>query len=157
MGWLGGAGGCMQVRPLPSPWAGLQRARLERPREGGAGKESKEGEGCLQFPKRLCLGGARRSLKKSAWAGGDFGGGARGRRRPEGGAGAGRAATEGALEGRERIQGGVGSRPCAAPPLRARFVVREPLRPAGALLRDCSTRACSLAGAFPIRARPFAS
>ena len=74
MGGLGGAGGWMQVRALPSPWAGLQTAWLERLQGAGAGKESKEGEGRLkdrlQFPKRRCLGGARRSLKKSAWAGG---------------------------------------------------------------------------------------
>lgn len=50
MGGLGGAGGWMQVRALPSPWAGLQTAWLERLQGAGAGKESKEGEGRLEGP-----------------------------------------------------------------------------------------------------------
>lgn len=36
MGWMGGAGGWMQVRLLPSRWAGLPRPRLKRPPGAGA-------------------------------------------------------------------------------------------------------------------------
>lgn len=117
MGWMGGAGGCTQVRPLPSRWAGLPRVRLKRPR---AGKESKGGEersgGLSPIPKAAVSGRAEEGLNGSVWSGGDIGSEARRQRRHERVTGVGRAATQAALTGHKQSPGKVESRPCSSPP-----------------------------------------
>lgn len=65
------------------------------------------------------------SLNGSVWSGGDIGSEARCQKRPEVVAGAGRAATQGALAGHKQSLGKVESRPCPAPPPHAEFVVRQ--------------------------------
>lgn len=143
---MGGAGGGMQVSPLPSRWAGLPRARL-RPRGAGAGKGSKEGEGpsgeLLPITKAAVSGRGEEEPER-VWAGEDVGSGARSKRRHEGGAAAGRAVTEAALAGLKQSLGKVLFRPYPAPAPCKRSAVRKPLCPG-----DCSTCASCFARAFP--------
>lgn len=93
MGWMGGAGGWMQVRSLPSRGAGLPRARLEKSRGAGAGKGSKEGEGRSEglppMPRAAVTGRNEESLSESGWCSGDVGSEARCQRRHEEGQGQG--------------------------------------------------------------------
>lgn len=60
---------------------------------------------------KAAVSGRGEEEPKSAWVGGDTGGGARSQRWHEGGARVGKAATEGTLAGRELNPGKVGLRP----------------------------------------------